>query len=80
MRRVSPKILRLRNGVGATYFLNDTFGYVCKMAFNCPTCGKRCRKGDNITKGSYLSQNNSFHIRHKLFCGEECVPREIKSK
>jgi hypothetical protein len=79
-KSVNPKLIRLRNGVGREYFLVDYDGWDCKMAFNCPTCGNRSKKGDIVFRGSYLTERDSFHIRHRLYCSEKCVQKTFKSK
>ena len=79
-RRIHPKIIRLRNGKPATYSKTDDNFDVCNLSFNCPTCGKRVKKGKPLVVGSFVSDNNGFHIRHKRFCKEECSPRELVSK
>lgn len=79
MKRMHPKIIRLRNRIGATYDLTDTISMECLKAFNCPSCGTRIEKGTIIFRGSYVSSNNGWHIRHKRFCSNECLPDEIKS-
>lgn len=45
----------------------------------CSTCNAKWDKGDEIVKGSFHLVNNSFIMRKKLYCSEECVPLVIKS-
>lgn len=75
-----PKLIRINNKVGAIYDHMDTYGHIVMKSFNCPTCDKRCNKGDEVAKGGFLNRNNSWFIRHKLYCCENCIPKEIKSK
>lgn len=80
MKRIHPKILRLRNGVGRTYDRYDTTQQECLKAFNCPACGKRIAKGDVIFQGHYLTEKDQWNIRLKKFCSQDCVPPILKSK
>lgn len=79
-QRMHPKLMRVRNGRGRTYHLIDAVLWPVLKAFNCPTCKLRLMKGDHGLRGSYLTPTDQFHIRHKMFCSEDCVASELKSK